>query len=44
MPSPQCTENVEQGTFREKFKYFNRDLRSIVSYGLMVEYKHSLKS
>ena len=27
-----------------KFKNFNRDPRSIVSYGLKVENKHSLKS
>ena len=28
----------------KKFKYFNRDPHSIVSYGPKVEYKHSLKS
>ena len=30
--------------FKKNFKYFNRDLHSIVPYGLKVENKHSLKS
>ena len=32
--NPQCTEKVEQGTFRENFKNFHRDPHSNVSYGL----------
>ena len=30
--------------FKKNFKYFYRDPHRIVSYGLKVEYKHSLKS
>ena len=40
----QCTEKVEQGTFRENFKNFYRNPHSNVSYGLNVEIKDSLKS
>ena len=32
------------GGFKKNFKYFNRDPHSILSYGLKVENKHSLKS
>ena len=39
----QCTEKVEQGTFRENFKNFYRNPHSNVSYGLNVEIKDSLK-
>ena len=39
----QCTENVKQGTFRENFSNQNWMTHGIVSYGLKVEYKHSLK-
>ena len=40
----QLTYTVCWVRSKKNFKYFNRDLHSIVPYGLKVENKHSLKS